>query len=61
MGLLESFKKDLSKGKWEVRRTIWPYNEGWGTVNTVTKTIMDTGLPTKEEAQARADALNAGA
>ena len=44
--------------RWEVRRTIWPYPDGWGTYNPFTRTVLDTGLPTKAEAQERADALN---
>lgn len=48
----------LGFGKlWEVRRTIWPYKDGWGTYNPSTKTIADTGL-SKEEAQERCDNLN---
>jgi hypothetical protein len=43
--------------QWEVRRTIWPYKEGYGVYNPFTRTIADTGL-LQEEAQQRCDALN---
>jgi hypothetical protein len=61
VGLIDRFKKKLSDGRWEVIRTIWPYKEGWGVVNKTTRTISDTGLPTKEAAQKIADSMNAGA
>jgi hypothetical protein len=49
---------DVIMGRdWVVARTIWPFPDGWGTYNPKTHTIMDTGL-SKEEAQARCDALN---
>lgn len=43
---------------WQVRRTIWPFEDGWGTYNIKTKTILDTGLSTREEAQEICDDLN---
>lgn len=47
-----------SRGKvWEVRRTIWPYEDGWGTYCPETHTVLDTGL-TKEEAEMRCVILN---
>lgn len=45
------------KHKWVVRRTIWPFKDGWGTYCPGCETIMDTGLP-KEEAEERAKAMN---
>ena len=48
---------DIRYGAWEVRRTIWPYKEGWGVYHPRSHTVLDTGLP-KEEAQARCDELN---
>lgn len=53
----EQFKKFLGAGPWEVRKTIWPYKEGYGTYNPITRTIADTGL-SREEAQLRCDELN---
>lgn len=47
----------VSGKKWVVRRTIWPYKDGWGTYCPSTRTVLDSGL-TKEEAQARCDELN---
>jgi hypothetical protein len=44
--------------RWEVRQTIWPYPDGWGTYNPFTRTVLDTGLSTKEEAQRRCDEMN---
>jgi hypothetical protein len=46
-----------TKGPWEVRRTIWPYEDGYGTFNRKTNTLLDAGL-TKEEAQAACNELN---
>ena len=43
--------------KWQVRRTIWPFKDGYGTFNVFTGAVLDSGL-TKEEAQLRADELN---
>lgn len=44
-------------GKWVIRRTIWPYPEGWGTFNPQKNMVLDTGL-SEEEAQKRCDQLN---
>ena len=49
------FKKH--KHKWTVRRTIWPYEDGYGTYCKGCKTVLDAGLP-KEVAEARRDAMN---
>lgn len=49
--------KLLTRDKWEVRRTIWPYRDGWGVYNPGTRTILDTGL-TKERAQHICDEMN---
>jgi len=43
--------------KWEIRRTIWPYEDGWGTYCPQTHTVLDTGLD-KEEAKRRCADLN---
>lgn len=51
------FQQPPQKPKWEVRRTIWPYEDGWGTYCPETHTILDTGL-TKEEAERRCAELN---
>jgi hypothetical protein len=48
----------IIRNRWEVRRTIWPYPEGWGTYNPYTNTILDTGIKTKAEAQEICDQLN---
>ena len=45
------------KPKWEVRRTIWPYEDGWGTYCPKTSMLLDTGL-SKEEAEHRCAILN---
>lgn len=59
MNIIKKAARVLSgKGVWEVRRTIWPYPEGWGTYNPTTKTVLDTGLKSREEAQAIVDDLN---
>lgn len=44
--------------RWEVRKTIWPFPEGYGTYNPYRKMILDTGL-TKERAQKICDDMNA--
>jgi hypothetical protein len=55
MKIKQAIKKFF--GPWEVRRTIWPYKDGYGTYNASTRTIADTGL-SREEAQQRCDSLN---
>lgn len=45
--------------KWEVRKTIWPYPDGYGVYQPATHTLLDAGLP-REQAQAIVDQLNAG-
>lgn len=45
--------------KWKPIRTIWPYPEGWGVYNHKTHTVLETGLPSKERAQAICDLQNA--
>ena len=42
---------------WVVRKTIWPFPNGYGVYNTKTKTILETGI-TKREAQQICDELN---
>jgi hypothetical protein len=49
--------KVLQIDKWVVRRTIWPYPDGYGTYNPFRNTVLDTGL-TKEEAERRCKLLN---
>jgi len=56
--LKKRVKKELThEHKWEVIRTIWPYEDGWGTWCPGCLMILDTGLE-KELAEARRDALN---
>lgn len=45
------------KGKWKVRRSIWPYKEGYGLVNDKTNCILDTGL-SYDQVVAKAAQLN---
>jgi hypothetical protein len=52
-------KRLLGIDKWEVRRTIWPYKDGWGVYNPSRRTIIATGL-TKADAIALAAEMNAG-
>lgn len=42
---------------WKVRRTIWPYKPGYGTVCDGCHTILDTGLP-EWQAKESAKAMN---
>lgn len=58
MSVLKKIVNMAKDDVWEVRRTIWPYPDGWGTYNPGARTVLDTGL-SREEAQARCDALNA--
>lgn len=37
--------------KWIAVRTIFPYPYGWGTYCPRCKTVVDTGLPSKEMAK----------
>jgi hypothetical protein len=57
MRLLRKISKRLTKDWWEVRRTCWPYPEGYATYNPAKKTILDTGL-TKEQAEELCKELN---
>jgi len=50
-------RKRTCKHKYEVIRTIWPFEDGWGTHCPKCLTIMDTGLP-REEAERRCADLN---
>lgn len=51
--------RKIRKGRWVVRRSIWPYEHGWGTYHPRSMTVLDTGL-TKTEAERRRDKLNDG-
>lgn len=42
---------------WVVRKTIWPYSEGYGTYNKLRKMVLDTGL-SKEMAKQNCKKLN---
>lgn len=57
MRVLRKARVAITGGPWVVRRTIWPFPDGWGTYNPSTKTILDTGL-SKAEAETRRDRLN---
>lgn len=54
---MKSLKQLLTRDRWEVWRTIWPYPEGWGVYNPKTRTLLDSGL-SKEDAQAICDDMN---
>ena len=60
--ILESLKSKVVNHThhWTVRRTIWPFPEGWGTVCDGCQTILDTGLP-EWQAKECATQLNAEA
>ncbi len=45
------------KHKWIVKKTIWPYKDGYGTYCRGCQTILDTGL-SKESAEQAAEELN---
>lgn len=49
--------KQALMGKWEVRKLLFPYPEGYGTYHTGKRTLLDTGL-SKEQAQQICDELN---
>ena len=57
MSIAKKLKRWLTGDHWEVRRTIWPFKDGYGTYHPASKTILDTGL-TREQAQAACDQLN---
>lgn len=58
MKTIEQLLKTAVLGdKWEVRKCLFPYPEGYATYNPFTRTILDTGL-TKERAQEICDELN---
>lgn len=56
--MLRAIWRWLLRDRWEVRRTKWPYAEGWGTYNHHRRAIADVGL-SREEAEERAEDLNA--
>ena len=45
------------KKKWVVKRTIWPYEDGWGVYCPSTKTVLSTGL-SREDAEKECEKLN---
>jgi hypothetical protein len=47
----------LTRNRWEIRRCLWPFPEGYATFNPGTNTILDTGL-TKQRAQEICDQMN---
>lgn len=60
-----SIKKTLNEissifsGKWEVKRQIWPYQEGkFATYHTGKRMALDMNIETMEEAQALCDYYN---
>lgn len=55
--LLRSWIGQLFHGRWVVRRTIWPYRDGYGTYCPRKRMVLDTGL-TKEQAIAACRELN---
>ncbi len=43
---------------WVVRASVWPYEPSWATYNPFRKTIMHTGLPSRNLAQTYCDRMN---
>jgi hypothetical protein len=58
MGMIRKVKQKLRIDRWQVARTIWPYEEGWGVHNPHRMMVMETGLATREQAQVIADEMN---
>lgn len=56
MGIVKKIDQMIN-GKWEVRKLIWPYPEGYGTFHTGKRTLLDT-VKTREEAQRLCDEYN---
>lgn len=54
MGLKNLFKL---KPHWEVRRTIWPYKDGYGVYDAGRQILLESGL-SKEDAQRICDEEN---
>jgi hypothetical protein len=54
---LRSWWGQLIHGRWVVRRTIWPYRDGWGTYCPRKNMVLDTGL-SKERATELCKELN---
>lgn len=52
------FLKWLIGDWWVVRPCGWPYPPGYATYNKWRNTVLDTGLPDRETAQAICDELN---
>jgi hypothetical protein len=57
---LKRVVRRLLGDKWEVRRTIWPYRDGYGVYNQARRTLLEHGL-TKERAQQICDYENSAA
>ncbi len=54
---IKRFFKRIIGDRWEVRRCLWTYQEGYATYNPYRETILDSGL-SKEQAQKICDNLN---
>lgn len=50
--------KEVIHGKWEVRKQLWPYNEGWATYHTGKRMALDMDIENKEDAQKLCDQYN---
>lgn len=47
----------IHKHKWVVKRTIWPYPDGWGVQCTKCKAIAEAGMEDKESAESLRELL----
>lgn len=57
MKILKRIVRALTGNRWEVRRTIWPYDHGFGVYNPGTKTLIEHGL-TRKKADERCREMN---
>ena len=55
--MIRKIWKWLVGDKWVVVRTVWPYPNGYGTMNEYRNMLADAGL-TKEHAQSICDEMN---
>jgi hypothetical protein len=55
--MIARFYRWLVGDKWVVRRSCWPYQEGFATYNPHRKMVLDSGI-SREQAQIICDELN---
>jgi len=47
----------MASKRWKVRRSVWPYPDGYAVYDAKAKVVLDSGL-SHEEAQTLCDRMN---